>query len=315
MNNGVTSRLSRQCTHLLGKLIKGDDTAPLDYTYDYESRIWDILTARFETESAAINSELLAQGQLQTLIEASYNPTTGLFREDLFINYFNGHFDELYIMQVRDEVRDEVYAIWEAGSLAYLDENEQNRHFVEDSTRSATATTTALATGAAQGATGFIYLSAIALILAQGGTYSEVQERITTFLREGVDNRAGNYYNMVSAWGVNQARNFGRLSSAYSISAERVTWVTAGDELVCDTCAALEGLTFSTGILYQKMADYSQAPSMAASKAVLPWVKVIDGFMEIDGVRVEVNQENADTLAELGIGIPGIHGRCRCSLA
>lgn len=102
----------------------------------------------------------------------------------------------------------------------------------------------------------------------------------------------------------------------------------------CPTCGALDGTRFSVGGSAKRVKDIVEGDlSPDEFKTAAPWVSVAgndkDGFTWSipgeDGERVDVTDEfgalspgkadDGGKLADLGIGLPPVHGRCRCTAA
>lgn len=309
------SREVRKFSLLMSQLQKqGGNGLPVDFPIRFEEEVRSVLLQYFNGEKTVIESELIVQGRLLTLLQASFNPETQDFREDLFLNYLGTHFNEVYALEILDDLSTPVLGAWEAGALAMQDSVGATRTGIADETSSGRATLKALALGTAAGTAGFVYLGGIRTALKGSVSLVEADRNITTFLRSGLDSRAENYYNMLAAWSVAQSRNFGRVSAASGLGVETLVWTTSGDEVVCPTCLSLEGMRFSVGSLYDKMAEYADAVNTEVAKTVLPWLKAEEGYFSFGEETVEVTQDNSEILISNGIGIPPIHGECRCEL-
>jgi hypothetical protein len=304
---------NRKFSYLYNRLKQGETTLPVDLPYDIEGRVFSKLMESFNKVKDVVNAKLIEEGLLSAILPASYNPDTEEFDDTLLTSFLKTKYSSLYTMGLREDLQADVREMWVAGSLAMQDALGETRRIIEDTPRGARAVLGVMAAGATAGAIA-LYVAEVRQGLAKVTANLSPIASVSSRLQNNLDIRATNYYNMTAAWGVEQARSFGRLASAYNSGVETLVWETAGDELVCADCLALEGLEFNTSDLFDKMVEYSQA-SLADASSVLPWVHLTDtGHFNLGGKDILPSQATVDDLVAGGVGICPLHGRCRCDL-
>lgn len=112
------------------------------------------------------------------------------------------------------------------------------------------------------------------------------------------------YFDVVSSAALVRSRTFGTVQGLLDGGAASYRWVASLDERTCPTCGGLNGTVFDVSFASEQMSGIMGASSPDDVKAISPWVT----FDEIDG-------KSSEELQALGVGLPPVHGRCRCTIS
>ena len=135
--------------------------------------------------------------------------------------------------------------------------------------------------------------------------------------------RSDAYWELLVNNAVTQARTWGAYASAASMGKEYLGWVTAGDERVCERCAAMHGVRFPVDRGLKHYGDIMAAKEPEDVRFIDPWVGYDKGhgdkpfYIQRENRRLYFGPEqlqDGDWLIDHGIAGPPLHWVCRCSL-
>lgn len=120
------------------------------------------------------------------------------------------------------------------------------------------------------------------------------------------------YFGMVASSAATWSRSYGSIRSALDLGIKYLVWLTQSDERVCARCAALDGRRFRVDLAFGNLQRALAARTLDELKASSPW---LGEAALLDLVRTaDATGDPSEYLLSEGIGIPGLHGGCRCSL-
>jgi SPP1 gp7 family putative phage head morphogenesis protein len=149
-----------------------------------------------------------------------------------------------------------------------------------------------------------------------------------------------NYWNVIASTFANRSRVWGHLSSFQDAAIERYVFEAVLDERTTDQCAALHGRTFQTEKAVDLYRQVAAAEDPQEVKDITPWIRTgrdPEGNQILftqnragersfvaqvtqsrvgtrDGLPELKNMRTNDQLAEMGLVMPPLHGRCRSTI-
>lgn len=139
--------------------------------------------------------------------------------------------------------------------------------------------------------------------------------RELTFGSRGVPGKV-ELYNRVASASVNRARNWGSLFAMEEAEIETYIWRAVGDDRTCSRCSYLDGMEFSVPRMMGRV-------RMAIEKSpediewISPWPTHDqardDYYIRTKAGRQYLRGKPTIWLEERGVGIPPLHGSCRCT--
>jgi uncharacterized protein with gpF-like domain len=123
-------------------------------------------------------------------------------------------------------------------------------------------------------------------------------------------------YNRVSSASVNRARNWGSLFAMEEAEIESYTWRAVGDERTCSRCSYLDGMEFSVPRMMERV-RLAIEKSPEDIEWISPWPTHDqardDYYIRTKAGRQYMRGKPTSWLEERGVGIPPLHGSCRCT--
>lgn len=298
---------------------KGRSTLNRDYPVPYEEALRNALVAAFDDTYMPALDYLIDSGQLDEIILASYNTSTGDFSPSILTSAFRTYFGPTWASRIQVDVQDAVEEMWDLGEEHINETVDADPDLLVGDKEDVVSQLVMV--GVVAGTLGavdrVIYPTAASTArnaFNHSRTVSELQGLLQTALRVDAPGRANVYYDMLSTTLVNRARNISRVSRSRALGYTEVIWITAGDEKVCPRCGALDGMTFSVDNLSTIIDDFISATTMDDIVNSMPWPGESDGdFVLPDGNTLAMDSAE-EILAAHGIGIPPLHPRCRCDL-
>lgn len=304
-------------------VVKQSGALPIDYLLPFEESLLKTLLEHFGSKYAEVLDELLFSGELRNIFSASYNPETGNFDTTLLISYLTQRFNSLWANEVKATVEDTVEEMWYLGT-EYMqhqadDEYEGEEIDLDEEEERYVAQITAVVLGSMLGgAIEQIILPVVTQSVEsgflEGLSSDEVYDKLIDSMGTSVPLRADSYYDMLSTTSINLSRNMGRIYQASVLQIEYLVWQTAEDEKVCAICAPMNGKRFPVSGLKALADSYEAAETIEQVKEQLPWPKVFgDSFRLPNGEEIPL-ETSGEELIEYGIGMPPLHGHCRCEV-
>ena len=139
------------------------------------------------------------------------------------------------------------------------------------------------------------------------GALAEGLGRIGTanLLRDALSQFAepDHYWRVVSSAGLVRARSYGSIAGFAESGAETFRFLAMMDERTSPICRELDGTIFNVGQGVAHVNAMIETEDPEAVKELAPWVR-----------PSEVMGKSADALADMGVMMPPLHGRCRSRL-
>lgn len=106
---------------------------------------------------------------------------------------------------------------------------------------------------------------------------------------------------------VNKLRNYGAISYMQQVGVTQFVQRSIPDRLRCEYCAAMDGKVLDVQIEYEKISTLTASDPMATPS--------ISPFLTSSGMTAEeISGMSGNALQEQGIGAPGNHPNCRCTV-
>jgi SPP1 gp7 family putative phage head morphogenesis protein len=123
-------------------------------------------------------------------------------------------------------------------------------------------------------------------------------------------------YNRVVSASVNRARNWGSLFAMEEAEIETYAWRAVGDERTCSRCSYLDGMEFSVPRMMGRV-RLAIEKSPEDIEWISPWPTHDqardDYYIRTKAGREYLRGKPTSWLEERGVGIPPLHGSCRCT--
>lgn len=141
--------------------------------------------------------------------------------------------------------------------------------------------------------------------MAQGLGRKEIGSMLSNFFEDypGVPIKPLNYWRGLAATATRRSQSFGILGGLDEVGFKEYIWVTAEDERVCDICLEMDGKTFSVAAAMNQRQQLINATDPEDVKQITPWPS-LDEIVDKSNAELQMN----------GIGMPPIHGSCRCDI-
>jgi uncharacterized protein with gpF-like domain len=122
-------------------------------------------------------------------------------------------------------------------------------------------------------------------------------------------------YDRVVSSSISRARNWGGAFTLEEAGIETYTWRAVGDDRSCVRCMSFDGQTFSTAPAMETVRE-ALGSKPSAIERLSPWptedTERGGFYIETGGRRQYVQDKDPEWLQDHGMGLPPLHGGCRC---